>query len=353
MPSFAQRENQTAPAVQKTEEAHNFVPVVELKATSVKNQARTSTCWCFATTSFIESELMRMGKGEYDLSEMYIVRQNYIDKLEDNFLKEGKGNINEGGLSHDWMRVFIESGIVPDKVYDGLNYGSPTHNHAELQRFIHAIAAVPLQRKNESPEYHKIVDAVLDTYLGKIPESFIYEGTDYTPLTFARSLGINPADYVEITSFTHFPFYSQGVLDVPDNWVKEKFYNVPIDQLIEIMDYSLNNGYTVNWDGDTSEKGFSHANGVAVVPDDYVSQEMRQVGFENFSTTDDHLMHITGISKDQNGMKYYITKNSWGTNRNEYGGYLNMSENYVRAKTLFIMVNKNAIPRAIRTQLGI
>jgi len=352
-PSYAQQKNVTPSTPLKTEEGYQFTPVVELKNTSVKNQAGTGTCWCFATTSFIESELLRMGKGEYDLSEMFIVRQNYIDKLQDNYLRQGKGNINEGGLSHDWMRVFVESGIVPDEVYTGLNYGSPTHNHRELQNFIHAVAEVPVQRKKESPQYYKIVDAVLDTYLGEVPESFSYRGVSYTPKSFAESLGIDPADYVEITSFTHFPFYSQGLLEVPDNWTMERFYNVPLDELMEIMDYSLNNGYTVNWDGDVSEKGFSHSKGIAVIPEVNVTQETRQAGYEDFTTTDDHLMHLTGIVKDQDGTKYYITKNSWGTDRNPFGGYLNMSENYVRAKTLFIMVNKNSIPTAIKTKLGI
>ena len=196
-PSYSQKKNVTLPP--ETEEGYRFTPAVELKATSVKNQAGTNTCWCFATTSFIESELLRMGKGEYDLSEMYIVRENYVDKLKDNYLKQGKGNLGEGGLSHDWMRVFTEAGLVPDEVYNGLNYGSLTHDHGELQSIINAVAVVPLQMKNESARYHKIVDAVLDIYLGKVPESFIFKGVTYTQKSFADSLGINPADYVEIT----------------------------------------------------------------------------------------------------------------------------------------------------------
>lgn len=382
--------NQPA-TLQKTDEGYKFVPVVDLKATSVKNQASTGTCWCFATTSFIESELLRMGKGDYDLSEMYIVRYNYVDRLKDNYLRRGKGNLGQGSLAHDWMRVFTEYGIVPDEVYTGLQYGSPTHSHGEMNEFIGAVAAVPVQRRNESAQYHKIVDGVLDAYLGKVPESFVYKGVTYTPKTFAASLGINPNDYVEITSFTHFPFYSQGILEVPDNWAMARFYNVTLDELIEIIDYSFNKGYTVNWDGDVSESGFSHANGVAVIsanpapergpmtdrqrlerspaqgpsgnmpspslpspgPELKITQEIRQAGYESFVTTDDHLMHLTGIFKDQNGTKYYKTKNSWGTDRNAFGGYLNMSESYVRAKTLFIMVHKNAIPSAIKTKLGI
>jgi bleomycin hydrolase len=386
-PSFAQKKNTPAPA--KTEEGYKFTPVVELKATPVKNQSATGTCWCFATTSFIESELLRMGKGEYDLSEMFIVRNNYVDRLSDNYLRQGKGNLGQGSVAHDFMIEFAKNGIVPDETYPGLNYGSPTHNHSELNDFINAVSTVPVKRKRESPQYEKIVEGVLDTYLGKVPENFTYKGTSFTPKSFAASLGINPADYVEITSFSHFPFYSQAVLEIPDNWRMEKFYNVPLDELIQIMDYSLNTGYTVNWDGDVSEKGFSHSKGVAIIPEvakieDYsstdrarfekltpqerseeayrfsspfpevkVTQELRQSGYENFSTTDDHLMHLTGMVKDQNGTKYYITKNSWGTDRNPFGGYLNMSESFVRAKTIFIMVHKNAVPQSIKTKLGL
>lgn len=387
VPAFAQKKNTAAAS--KTDEGYKFTPVVELKATPVKNQASTGTCWCFATTSFIESELLRMGKGEYDLSEMFIVRDNYTDKLSDNYLRQGKGNLGPGSVGHDWMDEFKNYGIVPDEVYNGLNYGSPTHNHGELNALINAVAAVPVQRKNESEQYHKIVDAILDTYLGKIPENFTYKGVSYTPKSFAASLGINPGDYVEITSFTHFPFYTQGLLEIPDNWRMERYYNIPLDEMIQTMDYALHNGYTIAWDGDVSEKGFSHSKGVAIFPelvkvDNYsttdrarlekmspaerseeaykftslfpevkVTQEIRQAGFENFTTTDDHLMHLTGIVKDQNGTKYYITKNSWGTERNAFGGYLNMSESYVRAKTISILVHKNAIPAEIKTKLGL
>jgi len=351
------------------EEGYKFTPVVSLKATPVKNQASTGTCWCFATTSFIESELLRMGKPEYDLSEMWIVRHNYEDRLRDNFIQKGKGNLGEGSVGHDWIVEFVKNGIVPDEVYTGLNYGRPNHSHGELNAFVNAIATVPVQRNRESDQYITIVDAVLDTYLGKAPEEFTYKGVGYTPKSFTASLGIKVDDYVEITSFTLFPFYTQGIVPIPDNWRKMSYYNVPLDELIEVMDYSLNNGYTVAWDGDVSEKGFSHAKGVAIIPADdqasdaytfskpipeaKVTQESRQEGFDAKKTTDDHLMHLTGIVKDQKGTKYYVTKNSWGTDRNPFGGYLNMSENYVRAKTIAVMVHKNAIPPAIKTKLGI
>jgi hypothetical protein len=388
-PTFAQKKNASAPPSPKTESGYTFTPVVELKTTPVKNQAGTGTCWSFATTSFIESELLRMGKGEFDLSEMYIVRYNYADKLKDNFIRQGNGNLGQGGVGHDWITEFIKNGIIPDDVYTGLNYSMPNHSHGELNAFINAIATVPVKRNKESDQYLNIVDAVLDTYLGKVPQSFTYKGVGYTPKSFSATLGINTDDYVEITSFTFFPFYTQGAVPIPDNWRKMNYYNVPLDELISIMDYSLNNGYTVAWDGDVSEKGFSHAKGLAIIPelekvDDYssadkarlgnmtpeeraaeaykfskpfpevkVTQEFREEGFDTKKTTDDHLMHLTGIVKDQAGTKYYITKNSWGTERSPFGGYLNMSENYVRAKTIAIMVHKNGIPGEIKTKLGL
>lgn len=385
--SYAQKGKTTSSS--SKDEGYKFTPVVELKATSVKNQASTGTCWDFATTSFFESELLRTGRGEYDLSEMYIIRNNYVDRLKDNFIKQGKGNVTGGGQGHDWIVEFVKNGIVPNEVFTGLNYGMPNHNHSELNAFMSAIAAVPVQRRRESDQYFEIVNAVLDTYLGKVPEKFTYKGVGYTPKSFATSLRLNPEDYVEISSFTLFPFYTQGVVPFPDNWRNANYYNVPLDDLIAIMDYSLNNGYTINWDGDVSERGFSHVKGVAIIPelekvDQYspadkarlgkmtleertteaykfsrpfpevkVTQEFREAGYDNHTTTDDHSMHITGMTKDQNGARYYITKNSWGTDRNAFGGYLNMSENYVRAKTIYIMVNKNAIPPEIKTKLGL
>ncbi len=385
LPSFGQKKT----ASSQSDEGYKFTTVVSLKATPVKNQSATGTCWCFATTSFIESELLRTGKGEYDLSEMWIVRNNYVDRLRDNFIQQGKGNLGQGSVGHDWFVEFTKNGIVPDEVYTGLNYGSQFHNHSELNAFVNAIATVPVQRRRESDQYLSIVDAVLDTYLGKAPETFTYKGVGYTPKSFTATLGIKPEDYVEITSLTLFPFYTQGLVPIPDNWRKMNYYNVPLDELITIMDYSLNNGYTIAWDGDVSERGFSHGKGVAVIPevdktDKYspadkakyskmtveertaeaykfsrpfpevtVTQESREEGFDTKKTTDDHLMHVTGIVKDQNGTRYYITKNSWGTERNTFGGYLNMSETYVRAKTISILVHKNAIPPEIKTKLGL
>jgi aminopeptidase C len=369
-------------------EGYQFTTVVSLPATPVKNQSATGTCWSFATTSFMESELLRLGKGEYDLSEMFVVRKTYENRVKDNYLRQGKGNLGEGSLSPSWVRVFNENGILPQEAYSGISSDSPVHNHRELQSYIDAVSAVPIEKKRMSTESEEVTDAILDIYLGEVPEAFTYKGQTYTPKSFAASLGLDMNDYVNITSFSHFPFYTQGLLEVPDNWEMNRFYNVPIDEFIQIIDNSLQNGYTVAWDGDMSEKGFSHTKGVAINPDMAridntagtdrarfergsdqgpvaevykfekpfpeidVTQEIRQKGYETFITTDDHLMHLTGIVKDQNGTKYYITKNSWGTERNQFGGYLNMSESFVRAKTIYVLVHKDAVPAEIRQKLG-
>lgn len=370
-------------------QGYQFTEVVTVPATPVKNQASTGTCWCFATTSFMESELLRMNKGTYDLSEMFIVRQKYMNQLQDNYIRHGEGNIGQGSLSHTWKNAFNQVGIVPEEVYTGINYDSDRHNHGEMTKYLSAIAEQAVKMKKRSPEYNELINNLFDTYLGKLPEKFTYQGKEYTPKSFAASLGLNMDDYIELTSFTHHPYYTKFDVEVHDNWEHQLMYNLPLDEMMEAVDYALNNGYTVCWDGDVSEKGFSFKNGVAINPEvkkveDFsttdrarfekmdekgrleevykyeqpypeikVTPEVRQEGFEAYVTTDDHLMHLTGIVKDQNGTKYYVTKNSWGTDRNKFGGYLNMSDSYVRAKTIYVMVHKDAIPKAIKSKLGI
>lgn len=368
---------------------YQFATVVSQKATPVKNQASSGTCWCFATASFMESELLRTGKGEHDLSEMFIVRQKYMNQLQDNYLRQGKGNIGEGSLSHTFKNAYKQIGIVPEEVYNGINYNSKNHNHSEMTRFVSALANVTVTMKKRSPEYNKLIENLFDTYLGQVPKKFTYKGKEYTPKSFAASLELNMDDYVELTSFTHKPYYEMFSPEVPDNWENELMYNIPLDEMITVMDNALKNGYTLCWDGDVSERGFSFKNGVAINPevskvDDYsttdrarfeqmttsqrmneafkfeqpfpevnVTPEVRQEGYEKFVTTDDHLMHVTGIAKEQNGTKYYITKNSWDADSNKFGGYLNMSESYVRAKTIYIMVHKDALPKELRKKLNI
>lgn len=369
-------------------QGYQFTDEVKVPATSVKNQASTGTCWCFATTSFMESELLRMGKGEYDLSEMFIVRQKYINQINDNYMRRGKGNVSQGSLSPSWITAFKQVGVVPEEVYSGINYDSDRHNHGELASYVSSISETAVKLKKNSPEFHELVNSLMDIYLGKLPEKFTYKGKEYTAKSFAESLGLNMDDYVLLTSFTHKPYYEAFDVEVPDNWEHALMYNLPLDEMMSVMDNALKNGYSVCWDGDVSEKGFSFKNGVAINPevnnvDDYattdrarfekmdagerleevykferpypevkVTPEVRQAGYEAFVTTDDHLMHITGITKDQNGTKYYITKNSWGTERNVFGGYLNMSESFVRAKTICIMVHKDALTKEVRNKIG-
>lgn len=368
---------------------YQFKDIVTNKVTSVKNQAATGTCWCFATTSFMEAELLRMGKGEYDLSEMFIVRQKYMNQLEDNYLRRGKGNIGQGSISPSWMTAFRQVGIVPEDVYSGINYDSKTHNHQELVSYMESIAGEAVKMRHRSPEYNELITSLFDIYMGKVPEKFTYKGKEYTPKSFAESLGLNMDDYVMLTSFTHKPYYTTFEPEIPDNWEHARMYNLPLDEMMAAANRALENGFTVCWDGDVSEKGFSFKNGVAINPEvakmeDYsgtdrarfenmnvgerleevykfehpypeinVTPEVRQAGYEAFVTTDDHLMHITGLTKDQNGTKYYITKNSWGTERNRFGGYLNMSESYVRAKTIYIMIHKDALDKDLRKKLNL
>lgn len=366
-----------------------FTDVVRNGATPVKNQANSGTCWSYAAAAFLESELLRIGKGEFDLSEMFVVRINYLNRMEDNYLRRGNGNLGQGSLAHMFTNIVKKHGIVPQEVYSGINYNSPVNNHKEVNKFVNVLSGAAVDLKHRSPEYYKLVNSLMDIYFGEVPDKFTYKGKEYTPLQFAASLGLNMDDYVEITSFTHIPFYEKSTLEIPDNWDHARFYNVPLGEFMSIIDNALMNGYTVCWDGDVSEKGFSHANGVAINPeisdltafigedrarfeklsveDKYaqifkfekifpevkVSQEIRQLGYENFTTTDDHLMLLTGITKDQKGNKYYITKNSWGTERNKFGGYLNMSESFVKAKSISIMVHKESIPTDIRKKLGL
>ncbi|OFY41149.1 MAG: aminopeptidase [Bacteroidetes bacterium GWF2_40_14] len=351
-----------------------FTDVVRNQATPVKNQASSGTCWSYATAAFLESELLRTGKGEVDLSEMFAVNINYINRMNDNYLRNGKGNLGQGSLAHMFTNIIEEHGIVPQEAYNGIEYDSKLNNHKELNKFVNAISGVAVEMKQRSPEYYKLVKSLMDTYLGPLPKTFSYKGKAYTPKSFAQFLGLNMSDYVEITSLSHIPFYKASVIEVPDNWDFARFYNVPLDEFMGIINNALMTGYTVAWDGDVSEKGFSHANGVAInpvienptgefikeiykfektFPEVNVTQEVRQKEYESFSTTDDHLMLLTGMVKDQNGTLYYITKNSWGTERNKFGGYLNMSESFVRAKSISVMVHKNSIPKDIRQKLGI
>lgn len=373
----------------KKPEGYVFNDEIELPVTSVKNQYRSGTCWSFSALSFLESEMLRIGKPEVDLSEMFVVWHTYSDKAEKHIRVHGNLNFAAGGAFHDVTNVIRKYGIVPESIYDGLNYGEDKHVHGEMDNVLkqHVDAVVENKNRKLSTVWHEPIEATLNSYLGELPKKFEYEGKTYTPQSFASDfVGLNMDDYVEISSYTHHPFYSKFILEVPDNWSWDQVYNVPVNELEEIIDYALNNGYTIAWAADVSEKGFKSSNiGVAVMPtakvedmsdaeisrweslsekekekelykleepapEIEVTQEMRQEAFDNYLTTDDHGMHIVGTAKDQNGKAFYKVKNSWG-DYNKYKGYFYASKSYVDYKTMCIMVHKDAIPQSIKEKL--
>jgi bleomycin hydrolase len=360
----------------KDKTPYKFELTTQVKTTPVKNQAKTGTCWSFATTSFVETELLRMGKGEFILSPMFNVRYTYPQKALNYIRYSGTSNFAEGGEPHDVMNVIRNYGFVPEEVYDGKKISEEEHNHGEMDAVLKAIVETVNKNKGGkiTPRWQEVLESSINIYLGAPPEKFTYKGAQYTPKQFAESFGFNPDDYIEITSFTHHPFFSKFELEIPDNWSKNQYYNVPIDELMKIIDSSIENGYSIVWSGGVSGKEFSRKFGVATVPlaeeqdsvgekndeteaypvkEKDVTQEMHQQTFDNRTTFDDHSMHIIGIAKDQNGKKYYYTKNSWGTKTKKYKGYWYLSDAYARLKVISIMVNKNAIPADIQLKLGI
>ena len=375
-------------------EGYTFTIVKESKATPVKNQSRSGTCWAYSALSFFESELLRKGKPEYDLSEMWIVRHTYPAKTEKFMRLHGNLNLAAGGSFEDALWVMNNYGIVPQEIYQGLNYGEDKNVHGELDAVTRAYADAILKTAERSGStglssaWMAGFEGIMDAYLGKRPEKFNYNGKEYTPESFMQSLDLNPEDYVSITSYTHHPFYQSFILEIPDNWIWGSYYNVPMNEMLEILNNALNNGYSVLWASDVSERGFAYRKGVAVVPitnpeemsdsdrarwiglsdreretqimnldqvvaEKSITQEMRQLSFDNFQTTDDHGMHITGIAKDQNGKTFYKVKNSWGVEDSRYEGYFYVSEAYFLYKTLNILVHKNAVPKNIANKLGL
>ncbi|MGD9977301.1 MAG: aminopeptidase C [Bacteroidales bacterium] len=370
-------------------EGYIFTTIKEIKATPVKNQYRSGTCWSFSGIAFLESELLRMGKPEVNLSPMYVVRNTYSEKA-DRFARfNGTNNFGAGGSFYDVIETTRKYGIVPDEVYPGLNYGEDKHVHGELDAVTRAYvdAIVKNPNKKLSTAWMNGFNGILDAYLGTNPTNFTYNGKGYTPVSYLQSLGLNLDDYVFVTSFSHHPFYSRFVLELPDNWAHGEVYNVPLNDLEKIFDYAIDNGYPVAWASDVSDKGFSWSKGVAIVPDvnieemsgsdkerwtqlsqkdkdaklysfekpgkeTKITQELRQEAFDNFQTTDDHGMLLVGKAKDQEGNIYFKVKNSWGTD-NIYNGYFYASKPFVLYKTTSIMVHKNAIPKEILTKLGI
>lgn len=375
---------------QKKEEGFQFTVVKENPITSVKNQSSTGTCWSFSSLGFMESELLRMGKGEYDLSEMFVVSRTYTDKADKYIRLDGALNFAQGGGFDDYLYVIRKYGMVPNQVMPGLNYGEDVHRHGELTAVLTGIVEAVKKNPNRklSTAWKNAFQGALDAYLGEIPETFEYKGTTYTPISFAASLGFNPDDYVNITSFTHHPFYTQFALEIPDNWLWGTSYNVPMEEMMSVIDHAIMEGYTVLWASDVSEQGFGR-NGIAMYPTTdpkemigsdqarwlemsatersnafrnlkdpvaeikAITQEMRQEAYDNKQTTDDHGMQIYGIAKDQNGTKYYMVKNSWGEDAGNYKGLWYVTEKFVQYKTMDIQVHKNAIPREIKKKLNL
>lgn len=367
-----------------------FTPGVQLQVSPVKDQANSGTCWAFAATSFFEAEILRESGHIYDLSEMFFVRNAYNAKAERFIRYNGYSNFGQGGQAHDVINSLKQFGLLTEAAYPGLLPGEKKHSHAELESVLNAmlksVASNPGRKL--SPVWKKAFNSVVETYLGVVPTTIVSNGTMMDPLEYMHQVGVEPNDYVEITSYSHHPFYEKFILEIPDNWQQDAYYNVTLDELQAIIDHALDNGYTVCWDGDVSDKGFSHNKGVAIVPDQespdlanseklkwekmsekdkqkllfsfegpvkekLINQEIRQLDFDNHKATDDHLMHITGWVTDQNNTRYYCTKNSWNAESNDFGGYLNMSASYVRLNTIAIMVHKDAIPKAIARKLKI
>lgn len=367
---------------------YTFKVIHENPVTPVKNQSSSGTCWSFAGVGMLESELIRMGKGEYDLSEMYIVRRNYEDKAIKYARLHGHLNFSPGGSFADVVETIDSFGILPEEAYEGLGYGTMTHDHGELDKVLKGYMDGIIGARSVTPVWFDGFSAILDTYLGEVPETFIHEGEEYTPDTFREHLGLKQDDYVSLTSFTHHPFYTAFPIEVPDNWRWASSYNLPVEELMEVMEHAIMEGYTIAWASDVSEAGFSRS-GVAIVPDENapenagsdqerwlgqsarerdaelrtrvgrealaeknITQEMRQEAYDRYETTDDHGMQIYGIAEDQQGNTFYMVKNSWG-DTGPYNGLWYASDPFVRYKTMSIVLHKDALPVSVSTKLGL
>ena len=367
-----------------------FTTIVANPITSIKNQARSGTCWAYSTLAFFESEILKKTKKNIDLCEMFVANKDYMDRAILKVRMHGDAQFSQGGSAYDVFYVLKNYGICPEDAMPlpGTMYGDTLNNFNQffkvMEPYVDAIAKSESKKLNQT--WKVGFQGILDAYLGKCPETFTYEGKNYTPKTFANSLGLNWDDYVSITSYTHYPFYTEFPVEVQDNWRQGLSWNLPIDEMARIIDNAIRNGYTVAWGGDVSEDGFTR-NGLALLydakgeslegsdmakwlklspyekmnklselgikaPEMTPTQEKRQEEYDNWTLTDDHGMLIYGIAKDQNGKEYYMVKNSWGET-GKYKGTWYMSKNYIVAKTMDYMVNKNAIPKDIRKKMGI
>ena len=365
---------------------YEFTTIKENPITSVKNQFRSGTCWCFSALSFIESEILREKGDTVDLSEMFVVGKSYRDRAVKYVRLDGHLNFGAGSSFGDVLHVIKDYGIVPQSAMPGMNYGTEMPEQAELDAallgYVKAIATNP--NKTLTTAWLRGFDGIVEAYLGEYPETFQVGGKTFTPEEYRDYLGFNYDDYVNLSSFTHHPFYSQFIIEVPDNWRWDTAYNLPMDEMMEVMYNAIDKGYTIAWGSDVSEKGFTR-DGLAVMPVEkkqaaagsdqerwvgkaadapkeevkaelpeemVITQEMRQDGYDRKTTTDDHGMHIYGVAKDQNGTNYFMVKNSWGE-AGKYKGVWYASDAFVRYKTLNIVVHKDALPKHIAKKLGI
>ena len=353
-----------------------FTDVINLENTPVQNQGSSGTCWSYSTNSFLESEMIRMGKEPVALSEIFSARNAYVEKGKNYVRMHGAVSLGDGGALHDVINMYKKYGAMPQINYTGLNYGTKINKFGEMGAITQGILEGVVKNANGklTPNWEKAYAGVIDGYLGEVPAKFDYKGKSYTPQTFAKDVvGINPDDYVELSSFNDHPYYSKFTLLVPDNWSFDQVYNVQVNDITDVIDNALKKGYSVAWATDVSEKSFSYKNGVAYVPakpfDEMTANEKetmfsapkpemeitpanRQEAFDNYETTDDHGMHIVGLAKDQNGKEYYIVKNSWGAT-NDYKGYLYVTKNYVKYKTTAFLLNKGGLPAGISKKLGL
>lgn len=351
-----------------------FTVVKNIENTPVKNQASSGTCWSYSTNSFLESEMIRMGKEPIDLAEIFTARCVYKDKADMYVRLHGGLSWGDGGSCHDVINVFAKYGALPQSIYAGLNYGTTKNKFGEFQGVLKGMLDAVVRNANGTltPVWKTAFEKVMDVYLGEVPSSFEWKGKTYTPRSFAdQVVGIKPTEYIEFSSFSNYPYYTQVPLLVQDNWDFQKVTNVPMSDITSIIDHAIANGYTIAWATDVSEKYFSWKNGVAFVPEKnwedmeeaeqkslfngkaaerVITQEMRQKAFDNYETTDDHGMHIVGNAKDQTGKEYYIVKNSWGE-KNDYKGYIYVSKAYVQYKTTAFLVHKGAVPKEILSKI--
>lgn len=359
----------------KSVESFQFTDVINLENTSIKNQGSSGTCWSYSANSFLESEMIRLGKKPVELSQVFSARNAYVEKGKNYVRMHGAVTLGDGGALHDVTNMYKKYGAVPQSVYTGLNYGTSKNKFAEMASLTEALLAAVVKNPNGelTPNWEKAYAAVIDSYLGQVPENFTYNGKNYTPQSFAKEVvGINADEYLEFASYANEPYYAKTMMMVPDNWSFDLVYNVKMNDMTTIIDNALKNGYTVAWATDVSEKSFSWKNGLAYVPtkkyDEMnteekenmfngpkqeleITEEIRQKAFDNYQTTDDHAMHIVGIAKDQMGKEYYIVKNSWGST-NDYKGYLYVSKSFVKYKTTSFMVNKGGVPTDILKKIG-